>query len=115
MRIPVLSVLAVSSLLLTATAQPPERSKNVKPFVRIDAPRVVLTHVRVIDGTGAPAAEDRNVVLENGKIVAVEAGADIPAAAGSTVLDLPGYTVMPGIVGMHNHLFYIARPNLDSL
>ena len=21
---------------------------------------------------------------------------------------------MPGIVGMHNHLFYVARPNLDS-
>jgi imidazolonepropionase-like amidohydrolase len=29
-------------------------------------------------------------------------------------LDLRGYTVIPGIVGMHNHLFYIARPNLDS-
>ena len=31
-----------------------------------------------------------------------------------TVLDLHGYTVMPGIVGMHNHLFYIARPNENS-
>jgi imidazolonepropionase-like amidohydrolase len=30
------------------------------------------------------------------------------------VLDLKGYTVIPGIVGMHNHLFYVARPNLDS-
>ncbi len=30
------------------------------------------------------------------------------------VLDLRGYTVMPGIVGMHNHLFYLARPNLNA-
>jgi imidazolonepropionase-like amidohydrolase len=31
-----------------------------------------------------------------------------------TVLDLRGYTVMPGIVGMHNHLFYLVRPNLNA-
>src|SRR5262249_42899688 len=39
---------------------------------------------------------------------------DVSADAATTVLNLRGYTVMPGIVGMHNHLFYIARPNLDS-
>src|SRR6202035_174937 len=41
-------------------------------------------------------------------------GADVAGAAGTTVLDLRGYTVIPGIVGMHNHLFYVARPNLNS-
>ena len=29
-------------------------------------------------------------------------------------LDLTGRTVFPGIVGMHDHLFYIARPDADS-
>jgi imidazolonepropionase-like amidohydrolase len=38
----------------------------------------------------------------------------VAAAKGTAVLDLSGHTVMPGIVGMHNHLFYIVRPNLDS-
>ena len=32
----------------------------------------------------------------------------------TTVLDLRGYSVMPGIVGMHNHLWYLARPNLAA-
>jgi imidazolonepropionase-like amidohydrolase len=68
----------------------------------------------VIDGTGAPAVDDQNVVIEAGKITAIQKGADVPAAEGTTVLDLRGYTVMPGIVGMHNHLFYIVRPNLNS-
>jgi imidazolonepropionase-like amidohydrolase len=95
-------------------AQTPELSKGVKQFVRVDAPKVVLTHVRVIDGTGAAAVEDQNVVIEGGKISALQKGADVAAATGTTVLDLHGYTVMPGIVGMHNHLFYIARPNLNS-
>ena len=89
-------------------------SKDVQPYVKVDAAKVVLTHVRVIDGTGAPAVEDQNVILEGGKILAVEKGADVAEAAGVTVLDLHGYSVMPGIVGMHNHLFYIARPDLTA-
>lgn len=101
-------------LALPAAAQSPGLSPTVKQFVRVDSGRVVLTHVRVIDGTGAAAVEDRNLVLEGGKIAAVQPGADLAAAAGATVLDLRGHTVMPGIVGMHNHLYYIARPNLDS-
>ena len=112
------SALALFLFLLPVAAQTPELSpdlsKTVREFVRVDAPRVVLTHVRVIDGTGAPAAEDRNVIIEGGKISAIQKGADAAVAAGTTVLDLRGYTVMPGIVGMHNHLFYIARPNLNS-
>jgi imidazolonepropionase-like amidohydrolase len=101
-------------LPLAAPAQPTELAKTVEEFVRVRSPRVVLAHVRVIDGTGAPAVDDRNVVIEGGRIAAIERGADVAAAEGTTVLDLGGYTVMPGIVGMHDHLFYIARPNLDS-
>jgi imidazolonepropionase-like amidohydrolase len=107
-------ILALFLLPLNLTAQNPELSKTVQQFVRVQAPKIVLTHVRIIDGTGAPAVEDQNVVIEGGKITAIEKGADVASAEGTTALDLRGYTVMPGIVGMHNHLFYIVRPNLDS-
>jgi imidazolonepropionase-like amidohydrolase len=86
----------------------------VQSYIRISTPRVVLTHVQVIDGTGKPAVDDRNVVIERGKIASIAAGADVAASADTTVLDLRGHSVMPGLVGMHNHLFYIARPNLDE-
>ena len=59
-------------LSLTASAQNPELSKTVKEFVRVQAPKVVLTHVRIVDGTGAPAVEDQNVVIEGGKITAIQ-------------------------------------------
>jgi imidazolonepropionase-like amidohydrolase len=114
MRHIVRSVLAVFLLLLPAFAQSPELSDTVKQFVRIDAPKIVLTHVRVIDGTGAAAVDDQNVVIEGGKISAIEKGATVATSANAAVLDLRGYTLIPGIVGMHNHLFYIARPNLNS-
>jgi imidazolonepropionase-like amidohydrolase len=100
---------------LGASAQPaPQLSSLTEEYVRVNWPRVVLTHVRVIDGTGASAVEDQNVILQGGKIVAIEKGADLAKADNLMVLDLHGYSVMPGIVGMHNHLFYIARPNLDA-
>ena len=101
-------------LSLAASAQNAELSKTAKEFVSVQAPKIVLTHVRIIDGTGAPAVEDQNVVIEDGKITTIRNGADEASAEGTTILDLRGYTVMPGIVGMHNHLFYIARPNLNS-
>ncbi len=106
--------LVALALTLSTQAQSPELSKTVQGFVRVRAPRIVLTHVRVIDGTGGPAVEDRNVVIEGGRIAAIGAGADVAAAEGTTVLDLRGHSVMPGMVGMHDHLFYIARPNLKS-
>jgi imidazolonepropionase-like amidohydrolase len=94
-------------------AAPATLSPEVLRYVRVQADTVVLTHVRIIDGTGAPAVDDRNIVLEHGRIARIEAGADVASTATSTVLDLHGYSVMPGIVGMHNHLFYIARPNFE--
>ncbi len=110
-RIALAAALAAASL----KAQPADSlSPALQKYVRVNAPRVVLEHVRVIDGTGGPPLEDRNLVLERGRITAIQAGADVPAAQGSTVLDLSGFTVMPGIVGMHDHLYYVARPDMDS-
>jgi len=75
---------------LRGTAQNPELSKAVQEFVRVNAHRVVLTHVRILDGTGAPAVDDQNLVIEGGKILSIEKGADVSAAAGVTALDLRG-------------------------
>jgi len=71
----------------------------LQPFVKVDAKAVVLEHVRLIDGTGAAAREDQTVAVADGKIAA-------EAPAGAQRLDLTGRTVMPGLVGMHDHLFY---------
>jgi formylglycine-generating enzyme required for sulfatase activity/imidazolonepropionase-like amidohydrolase len=87
-------------------------SEQVREFARVSTPRTVLEHVRIIDGTGAAAVDDQNIRIDGGKITSITAGADEPPADGTTVLDMRGYSVMPGIVGMHDHLAYIALPNL---
>jgi imidazolonepropionase-like amidohydrolase len=69
---------------------------------------LVLRHARVIDGTGSPAKDDQAIVVAEGKIRAVGPSASIPLPDGATELDLSGQSVLPGLVGMHEHLFYPA-------
>jgi imidazolonepropionase-like amidohydrolase len=95
-------------LVLPPPAAP---SKAVAPYVKVSAQRVALVHVRVIDGSGGPARLDQTVVIAGGRIESVGPG---PAPAGAEAHDLAGYTVIPGLVGLHDHLYYIARPDLDA-
>jgi imidazolonepropionase-like amidohydrolase len=83
-----------------------QTSRDVAPFIAVSDRNFVLNHVRVIDGTGAPAKEDQAVVVSNGKIDSIGPAASSQAPAGAQILDLPGYSVIPGLVGMHDHLYY---------
>ena len=60
-------LMLAGSIVLMAQALSP----LVRGFVKVDAPVVVLTHVRVIDGTGAAAREDQTVVISKGRIESV--------------------------------------------
>ena len=73
-------------------------------------PVVALSHVRVIDGTGARTKDDQTLVIESGRIRAIGDTADVKVPPSARLLDLSGRTVIPGLVGMHEHLFYQYQP-----
>jgi cytosine/adenosine deaminase-related metal-dependent hydrolase len=81
---------------------------DVAPFVSVNASVVVLNHVRVIDGTGAAPKEDQTIVLADGLVRSIGPSGSTQAPAGAQVLDRTGYSVVPGLVGMHDHLYYTA-------
>jgi imidazolonepropionase-like amidohydrolase len=94
-------------------APPPKLGPDVQPFVHIPAGKIAITHLRIIDGTGAAPIEDATLLIEGPRIGAIlSAGATVPP--GYRMLDGTGETALPGLVGMHNHLFYLQRPNLDA-
>ncbi|MGH7482277.1 MAG: amidohydrolase family protein [Longimicrobiales bacterium] len=81
-------------------------SPDVLEYVAVDAPVVALTNVRVVDGTGAAPAEARTIVIADGRIAAVGSTGDVAIPPDAEVLNLTGHTVIPGIIGLHNHTFY---------
>ena len=75
-------------------------------FIRVNSKMVVLKNVRIIDGTGAAPVEDQTIILIGDRIGSIGPAATATTPAGAVVLDLKGYTVLPGLVGMHNHIFF---------
>ena len=86
----------------------PKLAPEVRAFVKEDAPILALTHVRVIDGTGSAPRADQTLVIRDGKINALGDAASEKIPEGAKVLDFTGRTVIPGLVGMHDHMFYPA-------
>jgi imidazolonepropionase-like amidohydrolase len=105
-------IATVSLVLLllnqTFSQSPVQLSSEVRQFISVDAPLIALTNARVIDGTGAPARTGQTIIISDGKIQAVGPAATTPAPAGAKVIDLTGKTVMPGLVMMHEHMFFPA-------
>jgi imidazolonepropionase-like amidohydrolase len=84
-----------------------EAPAALKPYISEDSAALVLNHVRIIDGTAAPPIEDQRIDIEGGKITRVQSAKLRNAyPAHAKILDLTGKTVIPGLVGMHEHLFY---------
>ena len=104
---PAVTLTLLLALSVTLQAQTTNLSPDVLKYVKVNASSVLLTHVRIIDGTGAAPLEDESILIENGKITSISK--ESAAAANVAVIDLRGRTVIPGLVGMHDHLYYIAR------
>ncbi|HEV3052381.1 MAG TPA: hypothetical protein VGX50_18865, partial [Longimicrobium sp.] len=103
----VLAFLALLALVAApAAAQRPAVTAAVRPFVSVDAPVVALTHVRVVDGTGASARADQTVILRDGRIEAVGPRASTRVPRGARVMELRGHTVIPGLVSLHEHTYF---------
>src|SRR5437868_4996118 len=83
-------------------------SQEVKDFILVDSPTIALTHALVIDGTGAAAKTDQTIIIANGKIQSVTDSASMRVPDGAKVIDLTGKSVIPGLVMMHEHMFYPA-------
>jgi imidazolonepropionase-like amidohydrolase len=101
-----LSLLLAS--IVSSAQQPASFSPGVKAFISVDVPIFALTHVRVIDGTGAPAREDQTIIVSDGKILALGDADATQVPAGAKVMEMRDHTVIPGLVGMHDHIFYPA-------
>ena len=101
MRAWLIAVLA--SLFVTASAH--GQGQRPSP-VRYDQPVIAITHVTLVDGTGAAPVRDATVVIQSGRIAAVGPSRRVRPPEGATIVDGTGKTLLPGFVFVHEHMFY---------
>ena len=104
-------LLSIASLFLSAVASAQSAATltpQVRNFVAVGDSVVALTNVTIIDGTGSAPKTGQTIVIRGNRIAEVGSAASVRVPAGARVMQLAGSTVIPGLVGMHDHLFYTA-------
>jgi len=98
--------MGASLLLASGLGATPATAQNFSAFIAVDAPSIALTHATVIDGTGAPAMMNQTILIEGDRITAIGPSGSVRVPETAEVLDLSGQTVIPGLIGLHNHSYY---------
>lgn len=78
----------------------------VKQFISTDDDTTAITHVTIIDGTGNAVKTNQTILIIKGKVVQTGNANDIKIPAAAKIIDGTGKTVIPGMIMMHEHLFY---------
>lgn len=106
-----LAWLLVAQTFRAVLAQP-QNANAPANFVKVQGPVIALTHANVIDGTGAPARRDQTLVIRDGTIADLGDASAVKPPDNTTVVDLSGKSVIPGLVMMHEHLYYTTGPGV---
>ena len=80
-------------------------------YHRVSSPPVLLQHATVLTGTGT-RLDDADVLMRDGRIVAVGANLDAPADA--VRVDATGKWITPGIIDIHSHLGVYPSPGMRA-
>lgn len=81
-------------------------SERVKSFIKVDTTMVAIKDVTLIDGTGNGILKHQTILIEADKISAVGNNGSFEIPKSTLVINGKGKTVIPGLVMMHEHLFY---------
>ena len=108
-----------SPLPFEATIQPEKPAAQAKkrprrPLPRVDEPdgRLIIHASRLFDGVGGSYQADRDVVIDGGRITAVEPHSDRP---GSIVINMGNLAVLPGFIDSHADLSSVTGKFGDRL
>lgn len=81
-------------------------SKQVNDFIAIQDSIVIIKNVTLIDGSGGPTKYNQDILFINNQITAIGNTGKISIPKNAKIIDGIGKTVIPGLIMMHEHLFY---------
>jgi imidazolonepropionase-like amidohydrolase len=92
----VLLLVVASAWLCSCSQKPPQT--------------LAITHVTVIDATGAPPQPDMTLLIAAQRITALGPSSQISIPAGARIVDVTGKFLIPGLADMHIHLTGASEP-----
>jgi len=98
--------LSVALISIVPHANGQQFTSNVKQFISVSADTLALTHAKVVDGTGRPSRIDQTIVIIKGRLAQVGNSKSVSIPPSAKTIDCSGKTVIPGMIMMHEHLFY---------
>ncbi len=101
---PFLAFFAGLAALLPGSAVP-QPAPATPDFIRERGPLTAIEHVLVIDGTGAAPRANQTILIDHGRIAAIGPDGSVAIPHGASRIDGRGRTAIPGLVGMHQHMF----------
>lgn len=100
------SYFCISAFLFSFHINAQDFTPQVKGFIAVDTTNFAITNVTVIDGTGGEVKEGQTLVISNGLIQDVGNTVSVVIPKHSLLINGTGKTVIPGLVMLHEHLFY---------
>jgi imidazolonepropionase-like amidohydrolase len=97
---------AVVFLPITLHIHAQNFTADVQAFIKTKSPVIALTDAKLIDGTGGPSKLHQTIIFTNGIITAVGNNKDVHPPANAEIISCSGKTVIPGLVMVHEHLYY---------
>lgn len=93
-------------LLLQALPSFAQFSSAVKKYISVQSDTFALIHAKITDGSGGPSRPDQTLVVVKGIITAMGNSANTKVPANAKIIDCTGKSIIPGMIMMHEHLFY---------
>src|SRR6202035_738718 len=81
-------------------------SFSVNQFIYVNTDTLALIHAKIIDGTGSASKSDQTILIIKGHIAKLGNSGSVAVGRSIRTIDCTGKTIIPGMIMMHEHLFY---------
>lgn len=95
--------------------QPKRVAPHLKHYLKYDADTIAFTNVTIIDGTGGAIKYNQTLLVEGDSLSAIGQGDEIIIPENATIIDANRNTIIPGFIGMHNHLHIPQFPDITEV
>ncbi|MGH9872070.1 MAG: amidohydrolase family protein [Pyrinomonadaceae bacterium] len=99
-----ISLLLVLTIVVCLFATTPPSAQAQSPAANTPEAVYLLKPAHIFDGVSAQLRDGWVVLIRGEKIEAVGSAQDVKAPAGAKVIELPGLTLMPGLIDAHSHV-----------